>query len=123
MHADEVDTDPSLVQRLVAGQFPEWADLPVEAVYPLGTDNANYRLGDDKLVRLPRQERKVAGIERELEWLPVFAPSLPLQSRRRSAVASPRKAFRSRGASSRGSRERTSASRRSRRRRPTTSRS
>ena len=78
MHADEVDSDPSLVHHLVAGQFPEWADLPVEPVYPLGTDNANYRLGDDKLVRLPRQESKVAGLERELEWLPVFAPSLPL---------------------------------------------
>ena len=78
MHADEVDTDPSLVQRLVAGQFPEWAELPVEQVFPLGTDNANYRLGADKLVRLPRQEEKVSGLERELEWLPVLAPSLGL---------------------------------------------
>ena len=78
MHADEVDTDPSLVQRLIAGQFPEWADLPVEPVFPLGTDNANYRLGEDKLVRLPRQEEKVAGLERELEWLPRLAPALPL---------------------------------------------
>jgi aminoglycoside phosphotransferase (APT) family kinase protein len=78
MHADEVDTDPSLVQRLVAGQFPEWAELPIEAVFPLGTDNANYRLGADKLVRLPRQPQEVAGLERELEWLPVFAPALPL---------------------------------------------
>jgi aminoglycoside phosphotransferase (APT) family kinase protein len=78
MHADEVDTDPSLVQRLIAGQFPEWAELPVEPVFPLGTDNANYRLGEDKLVRLPRQEEKVAGLERELEWLPRLAPALPL---------------------------------------------
>jgi aminoglycoside phosphotransferase (APT) family kinase protein len=78
MHADEVDTDPSLVQRLVAGQFPEWADLPIEPVFPLGTDNANYRLGDDKLVRLPRRPRKFAGLERELEWLPVLAPVLAL---------------------------------------------
>jgi aminoglycoside phosphotransferase (APT) family kinase protein len=78
MHADEVDTDPSLVQRLVAGHFPQWADLPVEAVFPLGTDNANYRLGDDKLVRLPRQSAKVAALERELELLPRLAPSLPL---------------------------------------------
>ena len=78
MHADEVDTDPSLVQRLVAGRFPEWADLPIEPVFPLGTDNTNYRLGSDKLVRLPRQPEKVAGLERELEWLAFFAPSLPL---------------------------------------------
>ena len=78
MHADEVDTDPSLVQRLVAGQFPQWADLPVEPIFPLGTDNANYRLGADKLVRLPRQPGKVAALERELEWLPRLAASLPL---------------------------------------------
>ena len=78
MHADEVDTDPSLVQRLVAGRFPEWADLPIEPVFPLGTDNANYRLGTDKLVRLPRQADKVTGLERELEWLPRLAPQLPL---------------------------------------------
>jgi aminoglycoside phosphotransferase (APT) family kinase protein len=78
MHADEVDTDPSLVQQLVSGQFPEWADLPIEPVLPLGTDNANYRLGADKLVRLPRQEEKVEGLERELEWLPKLAGSMPL---------------------------------------------
>jgi aminoglycoside phosphotransferase (APT) family kinase protein len=78
MHADEVDTDPSLVQRLVAGQFPEWADQPIEPVFPRGTDNANYRLGADKLVRLPRQEGKVAGLERELEWLPIFSSTVRL---------------------------------------------
>ena len=77
MHADEVDTDPSLVQRLVAGQFSEWADLSIEPVFPLGTDNANYRLGDDKLVRLPRPQSKVAALERELELLPRLA-ALPL---------------------------------------------
>lgn len=78
MHADEVDSDSSLVQRLIAGQFPQWADLAIAAVFPLGTDNANYRLGDDMLVRLPRQESKVAGLERELEWLPLFAAQLEL---------------------------------------------
>lgn len=78
MHADEVDTDPSLVQSLVAGRFPEWANLPIAPVFPLGTDNANYRIGDDKLVRLPRQPGKVAALERELELLPRLAASLPL---------------------------------------------
>jgi aminoglycoside phosphotransferase (APT) family kinase protein len=36
------------------------------------------RLGDDKLVRLPRQPGKVAALERELEVLPRLAASLPL---------------------------------------------
>ncbi|HZC74597.1 MAG TPA: aminoglycoside phosphotransferase family protein [Gaiellaceae bacterium] len=93
MHADEVDTDPSLVQRLVAGRFPEWAELPIEPVFPLGTDNANYRLGDDKLVRLPRQPDKVEGLERELEWLPVLAPALPLAVPRPCGRGEPAEGF------------------------------
>jgi hypothetical protein len=32
MHANEVDTDVALVRRLLAGQFPQWADLPIEPV-------------------------------------------------------------------------------------------
>src|SRR5437870_812706 len=34
MHTDEVDTDASLVGRLLAAQFPHWADLPIEPVRP-----------------------------------------------------------------------------------------
>jgi Phosphotransferase enzyme family len=37
MHPDEVETDETLVRRLVASQFADWADLPVEAVEPRGT--------------------------------------------------------------------------------------
>jgi aminoglycoside phosphotransferase (APT) family kinase protein len=54
MHADEVDTDVSLVRRLLAAQFPHWADLPIAPVESAGTDNAIYRLDDDMAVRLPR---------------------------------------------------------------------
>src|SRR5947209_6976456 len=54
MHADEVVTDASLVRRLLAGQFPEWAGLPIEAVPSAGTDNVIYRLSDSLAVRLPR---------------------------------------------------------------------
>src|SRR3954453_20389503 len=93
MHADEVDSDSSLVQRLIAGQFPEWADLPVEAVYPLGTDNANYRLGGDKLVRLPRREGNVAALGRELEWLPKPAPAIPFPVPRPLGSGEPAEGF------------------------------
>lgn len=78
MHADEVDTDVSLVGRLLAEQFPEWADLALEPVRPLGTDNALYRLGDDMVVRLPRRERTSKTLEKERQWLPRLAPLLPL---------------------------------------------
>ncbi len=78
MHADEVDTDAALVGRLVAGQFPQWADLPIEPVQAFGTDNALYRLGDEMVARLPRTKRTSATLEKERRWLPRLAPLLPL---------------------------------------------
>jgi aminoglycoside phosphotransferase (APT) family kinase protein len=78
MHADELDIDAALVRRLLAGQFPAWADLPVEPVVPRGTDNALYRLGDEMVVRLPRRERTSPTLENERRWLPRLAPLLPL---------------------------------------------
>lgn len=78
MHPDEVDTDASLVRRLLAAQFPHWADLPIERVRSGGTDNAIYRLGDDMAVRLPRIEWATAQADKEYEWLPRLAPHLPL---------------------------------------------
>ena len=77
MHVDEVDTDASLVSRLLAAQFPQWADLPIEPVPSAGTDNALFRLGDDMAVRLPRIHW-ATGVDKEHEWLPKLAPFLPL---------------------------------------------
>lgn len=59
MHADEADIDAALVGRLLAAQFPDWADLPIEPVRSAGTDNALYRLGDELVVRLPRDRKSV----------------------------------------------------------------
>jgi aminoglycoside phosphotransferase (APT) family kinase protein len=78
MHHDELDIDASLVRRLLASQFPRWAELPIERIEPTGTDNAIYRLGEDMVVRLPRVARTVATLEKERAWLPRLAPHLPL---------------------------------------------
>jgi aminoglycoside phosphotransferase (APT) family kinase protein len=78
MHDDEIDIDGMLVRRLLAAQFPQWADLPLKPVRPLGTDNALYRLGDGMVVRLPRTERTAGTLEKERLWLPRLAPFLPL---------------------------------------------
>ncbi|MFF3437862.1 aminoglycoside phosphotransferase family protein [Streptosporangium sp. NPDC002721] len=78
MHADEVEHDVPLVRRLVATQFPRWADLPVEPFDSSGTDNAIYRLGDDMAVRLPRRAGSAAQVEKDLRWLPRLAPLLPV---------------------------------------------
>lgn len=78
MHSDEVFTDASLVSHLLATQFPQWADLPVEPVPSAGTDNALYRLGDELVVRLPRIHWATGHVDREHRWLPKLAPFLPL---------------------------------------------
>lgn len=78
MHADEVDVDIALVRRLLAEQFPHWADLPITPVRSAGTDNALFRLGDDMSARLPRIEAAIAQVEKEQYWLPRLAPHLPL---------------------------------------------
>ncbi|CAN7765579.1 aminoglycoside phosphotransferase family protein [Mesorhizobium sp. LjNodule214] len=70
--------DVTLVRRLIAAQFPNWADLPVEPVEPGGWDNRTFRLGDDKSVRLPSAASYVAQVEKEQRWLPRLAPHLPL---------------------------------------------
>ncbi len=78
MHADEVETDVSLVGRLLAAQFPQWSTLPIAPVRSAGTDNAIYRLGDDMAVRLPRIHWAVGQVDKEQRWLPRLAPHLPL---------------------------------------------
>ena len=78
MHADEVETDVALVRRLLAAQFPQWADLSIAPVQSAGTDNALYRLGDDLVARLPRIHWAVEQVAKECQWLPRLAPRLPL---------------------------------------------
>ncbi|MGW4358960.1 aminoglycoside phosphotransferase family protein [Streptomyces californicus] len=69
--------EPSLVRGLIAAQFPQWSDLPVEAAGTGGTANAIYRLGADMSVRLPRTEGSAADVATEHHWLPKLAPRLP----------------------------------------------
>ena len=89
MHADEVDTDPSLVSRLLADQFPQWRDLPIELVESSGTDNAIYRLGEDMAARLPRIPGGTVTIDKALRWLPELAPLLPVAISQPLAKGSP----------------------------------
>jgi aminoglycoside phosphotransferase (APT) family kinase protein len=79
MHEDELAIDDALVRRLVAGQFPEWSDLPLRRVEPDGTVNAIFRLGDELSVRLPRRHGPTQPGSKEFEWLPKLAPRLPFE--------------------------------------------
>ncbi len=72
------DIDAALVRRLVAGQFPQWAHLPVVPAEPNGWDNRTFRLGPELSVRLPSAAGYVAQVAKEHRWLPRLAPHLPL---------------------------------------------
>ncbi|PYI51904.1 aminoglycoside phosphotransferase family protein [Paenibacillus flagellatus] len=78
IHADEVAVDESTAKKLVATQFPQWAQLPVRKVESDGTDNAIYRLGEELAVRFPRIGSAVGQVEQDFRWLPFLAPQLPL---------------------------------------------
>lgn len=75
-HAEHLDVD--LVRRLLAEQFPEWAELPIRPVSFDGWDNTTFRVGDDMSVRLPSHAAYAPQVDKEQEWLPALAPSLPL---------------------------------------------
>lgn len=68
----------SLVRRLVAAQFPQWAALPIKPVEFDGWDNTTFHLGEGMSVRLPSAQRYAAQVEKEHLWLPRLAPHLPL---------------------------------------------
>lgn len=80
---------PALVRRLVAEQFPPWADLPVEPVAQSGWDNLTFRLGSDLSARLPSAQRYVAQVVKEHRWLPRLAPHLPLPVPRPVTMGAP----------------------------------
>lgn len=77
MHACEIVASAEQVRRLIAAQFPQWAGLELAAVQSAGTDNAIYRLGHDKVVRLPRIDYAERQVDKEYAWLPKLGP-LPL---------------------------------------------
>ncbi|OEU90813.1 hypothetical protein DB35_04410 [Streptomyces abyssalis] len=70
--------DAALVRKLIAAQFPHWADLPVVPVAAGGVDNRTFHLGDAMSVRLPSAEGYAPQVAKEQEWLPFLAPQLPL---------------------------------------------
>ncbi len=88
-HPGAAAIDATLVKALVAEQFPQWSDLPVEPVAPGGNDHRTFRLGDRLSVRLPSAPDYVPQVAKEQTWLPRLAPSLPLPVPTVHGVGSP----------------------------------
>ena len=76
LHDDEFRIDGDLVSRLISSQFPQFAALPLRRLDAFGSTNVLFRLGDELLVRLPRQPGGGAGVGKERRWVPEIRRSL-----------------------------------------------
>lgn len=90
---DKVHITPELAARLVASQFPQWADLRIVPVALDGWDNTTFRLGDELCVRLPSAGAYEAQVEKEHRWLPILARHLPLRIPEPVAMGQPGEGF------------------------------
>jgi aminoglycoside phosphotransferase (APT) family kinase protein len=79
LHADELPIDLVLVRQLVDRAFPDYVDDDLRRMNDSGSSNALFRLGSDKLVRLPRQPGGGASIDKEASWLPYVAPRVTVE--------------------------------------------
>ncbi len=73
-----IQNNLSFVRNLIAEQFPEWADLPIQPLTSIGTDNAIYRLGEELAIRLPSDKGGSLQINKEYQWLPIIERHLPI---------------------------------------------
>jgi len=67
-----------LAEMLIKEQFPQWANEAIRPVSLQGHDNRSYRLGEDKVIRMPSNDCYVPQVEKEHRFLAELATSLPL---------------------------------------------
>jgi aminoglycoside phosphotransferase (APT) family kinase protein len=89
LHENEIETDLPLVRALVDRALPDLAGRRLRALHASGSSNVLFRLGDDLLVRLPRQPGRAEAIAKEARRLPHVAPALPVSVPRVVAVGEP----------------------------------
>lgn len=77
-HPDAPVIDADLVRRLLAAQFPDWAELDVRPVAIDGWDNRTFRVGDSLSARLPSGPGYVPQVDKEVTWLPHLAAWLSI---------------------------------------------
>jgi aminoglycoside phosphotransferase (APT) family kinase protein len=79
IHKNELPIDHALVRRLIDNQFPQYSTLPLSQLGASGSTNILFRLGDEYLVRLPRQPESGASVKKEQRWLAMFKDRLPVE--------------------------------------------
>jgi aminoglycoside phosphotransferase (APT) family kinase protein len=93
LKSGKFDVDVALVARLIAAQFPHWADLAIRPVAQDGWDNWTFHLGDRMKVRLPSAEGYAEQAAKEGHWLPRLAPHLPVEVPVPLAIGQPAEGF------------------------------
>ena len=89
LHKNELRIDRDLVERLIAAQFPQYAGMSLQQLGESGSSNLLFRLGDELLVRLPRQPGGGSSIDKESRWLPTIRDHLPVAVPKIVGVGSP----------------------------------
>ena len=77
--AGESPPHRDMVRSLVDSQCPWWTQLPLNAMATSGTEHTTYRLGEELVVRVPRDTSAEAGLRREIDWLPRVRGRLALE--------------------------------------------
>ncbi|WFE91580.1 aminoglycoside phosphotransferase family protein [Roseibium porphyridii] len=67
---DELPSDDGLLRQLLDEHAPQWSGLKVRPVASGGTDNALYRIGEERVARLPKRASAVGLLQKEADWLP-----------------------------------------------------
>lgn len=78
MESNQVTINTTLVQTLIADQFPQWAHLSIKPVDVGGHDNRTFHLGDTMSIRLPSAQCYTDKVEKEQQWLPFLAKHLSI---------------------------------------------
>ncbi len=68
-----------LAKKLVTEQFPEWANLQVWPVEKMGHDNRTFRLGQNKLIRIPSEKKYATQVLVEQKWLQFLQKNLSIK--------------------------------------------
>lgn len=89
LHEDEIELDLPLVRRLIDSSFPHLSNQPLRPLDAGGSTNILFRLGDDLLVRLPRQREGSATIDKEAQWLSLVAAASPVAVPKIIAIGEP----------------------------------
>ncbi|MBR4888942.1 MAG: phosphotransferase [Clostridia bacterium] len=78
MHEGELTLSRETIQALLAAQCPQYAALPLSEKDYGGTMNHIYRLGEDKLLRLPRMPGDKT-LEKEIRWINHLQPQFEVR--------------------------------------------